>query len=240
MSTPSFVKVWQLSLDVDAPTIAACWETLSLDERIRARRFLHPQGKRRFVVARACLRLLLAAMIEVDPADIEFTHNRFGKPYVAGQAKDNGIQFNVTHSNDIALYAIAFGRQVGIDLEHIQCDVDIARIADYAFSDRERRYLARMGGKSYRKGFYQIWVRKEALVKADGRGFHVPLPSLDVGGETAQASRKESEQTILLEDSVWTLRDLDMGVGLASAVAAAGGDWQLDVSSISVPSANLL
>jgi 4'-phosphopantetheinyl transferase len=142
------VDCWCVRLDVSDETSAGFYETLSSDERNRAARLRFERDRRRFVVARGVLRALLGRCLEIPPAAVRFTCNRFGKPALSPEL--GRLKFNLSHSADLALIAMAAEAEVGVDVELIREDPDWVDIA----------------GSS--RAFFGGWTRREAYVKARG------------------------------------------------------------------------
>jgi 4'-phosphopantetheinyl transferase len=144
------VDCWSVRLDVSDEASAGFHETLSPDERTRAARLRFERDRRRFVVARGVLRDLLGRYLEIPPAAVRFIYNRFGKPALSPEL--GRLKFNLSHSADLALIAMAADAEIGVDLEWIQEDPDWVDIA----------------GSS--RAFFSGWTRREAYVKARGEG----------------------------------------------------------------------
>lgn len=186
---------------------------LSPDELERADRFRAPELRRRFVSARGVLRSLLAEWDDVDPRDLRIMANDHGKPRLVSHSR---TAFNVSHSGDFALYALAAGcDDVGVDVEQIR-HVDALDLSERYFSADERRELIRCSPDTRLSAFFDGWVRKEAVIKADGRGMAIPLDSFSV---------RLSDPPLLLtpppepSDVSWELRSLDVGHSARAAMA---------------------
>jgi 4'-phosphopantetheinyl transferase len=156
------------SLDVDEAPLRAL---LSPDEQERAARFVFREDRRRYIVARARLRQLLGARLRVSPEKIEFQYGAAGKPALAASHGD--LRFNLSHCEDVAVYAFADAAEVGVDVEREREIEDAEAIAERCFSPAERDACRALG-------FLYCWTRKEAFVKALGSGLSSPLPELDV------------------------------------------------------------
>jgi 4'-phosphopantetheinyl transferase len=141
---------------------------LSGDERSRASRFAFEVHRRRFIAARAALRRILAAYLRGDPSHLTFSYSAQGRPSVAGSG-GLALDFNLAHSEELALLALAPG-PVGVDLEHLGGPADAMQIARHFFSAREVGCLERLPPASRARGFFCAWTRKEAVLKAAGRG----------------------------------------------------------------------
>jgi len=221
------VHVWRTALDRPADAVAALAETLSGDERDRAARFHFERDRRRFTAARGGLRALLAAYLGVTPAAVAFEYGAHGKPRVAEAPAGGDLRFNVSHSAGVALYAVARGREVGVDVEGHREDFATAEIAERFFSPAERRALSALPPERRCEAFFACWSRKEAYIKARGLGLSLALDAFDVSLAPGEPAALLATRDDPAERDRWSLRALDPGPGLAGAIAAEGRDWTL-------------
>lgn len=164
----------------DDEAVASARLLLDDAERARADRFVQDQHRRRYTLAHAHLRRLLGSRLGLDPATVAFVTGDAGKPDVAPALNPHGLRFNLTHSHDLALVAMAPGRAVGVDVEYIRPMDDIARLAADHFSPSEAAALADVPEAERQRAFFSVWTRKEAFVKALGAGLGYPLASFYV------------------------------------------------------------
>jgi 4'-phosphopantetheinyl transferase len=167
--------VWQIDLTESDKHTSACRECLSDDELERAARFRFPHLSNRFVVARASVRMLLSKHLDLSPKSIRFHYDAFGKPEISPQQNTRNLRFNVSHSEDIALCAIAWQHDIGVDVEHVKPLPDLWEVAQRFFASEEQAALAALPSEKQLEGFYKIWTRKEAYLKAIGKGLSEPL-----------------------------------------------------------------
>lgn len=161
------VHVWKARLDLDPEELSRLAQTLSTDEQARAARYRFEVHRRRFIAARGCLRRLLAQYLGCQAAAVRFRYGPSGKPAVVSEAD---LRFNVSHSDDVALYAFAQGREVGIDVERIREARGWERIAGRYFTPGECALLDAVPPALRAAAFFQLWTRKEAYLKARGEG----------------------------------------------------------------------
>jgi 4'-phosphopantetheinyl transferase len=188
------VEVVVARLAVGPAAVRASAALLSDAERHRAGRFAFDRDARRFVVARARLRRLLATRLGVRPESVEFVYGAHGKPALARPGADSDLRFSVSHCGEVAVYALAYGREVGIDVEALRVIRDADTIAAWAFSRRENEAYRALDPRDKPLGFFNCWTRKEAFVKALGDGLSYPLDRFDVSltpGEPARLLRVE-------------------------------------------------
>jgi len=202
-------------LDLAPEAVRACAALLSAAERQRAARFRFGRDRRRFVVARARLRELLAERLAVPPGAIELAYGKHGKPALA----QYGLQFNVSHSGDVAAYAFARGCEIGIDIEEIRAVPEAGMIAAQTFSRGENEAYAALPPHEKIPGFFNCWTRKEAVVKAFGDGLSMPLDQFDVSLAPGEPARILRIGTAPGEEAGWRLDSLCPAPGLVAAVA---------------------
>jgi 4'-phosphopantetheinyl transferase len=163
--------VWIVRLD-QLPQAAVL---LSADERERADRFHFQRDKNCFINSRAALRQILGSYLSKDPGTLEFTYNPHGKPHLPGTP----LQFNLSHSGELALIAITTASAIGVDVELIRDDLLIAALADAILSDQELTAFREMSPAQQQSEFFRIWVIKEAYTKAIGKGLSIAPGSLE-------------------------------------------------------------
>lgn len=174
------IEVITTRLDLDAAAVTEEAEYLREDERQRASRFHFPRDCARFIVARARLRQLLASLLNAQPASIHLRYGRRGKPELARQFAASGLKFNMSHCEDLAVYAFTSGSNVGIDVEAVRTLADADEIAARFFSRRENEAYLALDPRDRPLGFFNCWTRKEAFIKALGEGLYHPLDAFDV------------------------------------------------------------
>jgi 4'-phosphopantetheinyl transferase len=176
------IHVWQAALDRDARSLAELESLLSPDEKARAGRFRFEKDRNRYIVGRGMLRRLLGAYAGKAPGELEFTYGEHGKPALAGEneSASGGINFNLAHSADLVVYAIARKRTLGIDVERIKPESAGEGIARRYFSRQEVEELLTLRVEERAEAFFRCWTRKEAYLKALGTGLQTPLDSFSV------------------------------------------------------------
>lgn len=168
------VHVWRAWLDVEEQELVALESLLAHDERERAARFRFEEHRKRYVVARGILRTILGDYLAYDPARIGFEYGEHGKPRLA-EPSGSRIEFNLSHSSNLAVFAIATGCSVGVDVEFIKPGVSCLEIAARYFSDEEAMMLRKLSETEMRQKFFELWSEKEARLKALGFGLHFAL-----------------------------------------------------------------
>src|SRR5438874_9526998 len=191
---------------------------LSDAERQRASRFLFDRDRDRFIVGRARLRQLLAARLGTRPESVELVYGAHGKPALARRFADSDLRFNVSHCDDVTLYAFSCGREIGVDVEAVRVLGDADDIAGRFFSHRENQAYRALERRDRPLGFFQCWTRKEAFIKALGDGLSYPLDRFDVSlapGEPAEILRVEAMPGACCG---WRMESLSPAPGFVAAV----------------------
>ncbi|NOX37603.1 MAG: 4'-phosphopantetheinyl transferase superfamily protein [Calditrichaeota bacterium] len=174
------VHLWRMTVAEGQPVLTRLARLLSEDERDRARRFHFEADRQRYILGRAVLRLLLAAYLKQHPQSLRFQYNQFGKPFLHPEQNPVNIQFNLSHSGDVILLGFVNDRPVGVDVERIDSRHSGLDIARRFFSPTEYQKLSRLSGEEQVESFFRCWTRKEAFIKAHGRGLSIPLNWFDV------------------------------------------------------------
>jgi 4'-phosphopantetheinyl transferase len=197
------IDVWKVCLDQTLS--AGSFSILSPDERLRASRFHFEKDRCQFVRCRSSLRNLLARYIGVRADEILFEYTANGKPQLFAKQNPKGLQFNVSHSANVALIAIGSKNRIGVDIEKIRDEVDSTALAKRFFSPRERADLEALPKSLHLPAFFACWTRKESFLKATGDGLSFAL----------------------LDFSVTTHPDLDPAIEEIRGNAEAGRQWFL-------------
>lgn len=217
------IHVWSLSLR-DAP-IDDLLPLLSDDERVRAREFIFKKDHDRYVAVRGWLRRLCGAYLHRAPETLRFRYGAAGKPALTANETGVDLRFNVSHTHDLALLAFCVGREVGVDVEYIDGQVDVMGLAHTCFSDAEQQTFHAHRLDQRLELFFHYWTSKEAYIKALGEGLSIPLQefTVDVHPETPIRNVLVSNPDGLL----FTVHQLAMPASYAAAVAAEGNDWRV-------------
>lgn len=212
------MHVWVADLDLDDQVVKRHLEKLSAQEKDRAARFHFFRDRNRFVVRRGMLRSLLADYIQLKAADLVFVTNPFGKPALAPEFSPS-VQFNLSHSGNLAVFGFALDRALGIDIEKIRHDLDCWDLAQRNFANDEIAALAQLSGDARTQAFFCVWTRKEAYIKALGMGVSFPLDRFAVtAGSDCPALLWSDKQS----DKQWLFHQIDVGGGAVSVVAVDG------------------
>jgi 4'-phosphopantetheinyl transferase len=209
------VHVWRTKLDRPSHHVDGLFRNLSSDEVERAGRFRLAQHRDRYVVGRGVLRTLLGRYLNTRPGDLRFTYNDRGKPKLAGA----DLLFNVTHSGGIALFAVTRAAPVGIDVERVRTNVTDDRIAERFFAPEEVEALRALDPSARHEAFFRCWTRKEAFVKACGKGLSLALDRFVVSLSPDVAPALLETKDDPDEANEWSLHELRPGPGYVASLA---------------------
>lgn len=204
-------------LDCSPLAVANALYVLVEEERERAARFLAERERRRFLVARATLRRLLGERLGVSPRAVRLTTGEHGKPALARPFSESGLRFNVSHSEDLAVYGFARGREIGVDVEAVRSIEDAEAIVRRFFSRNECSAFLALDPVDRPLAFFRCWTRKEAFIKAIGEGLSHPLHAFDVSLKPDDPARLLRVGNRSGNESGWTLDAFDPGPGFVGA-----------------------
>ncbi len=208
------VFVWEGRLDAPDPLAGRARMLLSEDERVRADRFRVGIRRRRFTLARVRLRGILGRLTERSPGEIRFGYEDGGKPFLV-----DGPSFNLSHSGERMLVAVSLEGRLGVDLEEVRPVRNLGALAERHFAESEAACLRAVQNRERTAVFFRIWTRREAFLKALGRGLAAPLLSFSVN-----PLPDPLEGLVRVEDPAenprdWHVGGLDCAPGAEAAVA---------------------
>jgi 4'-phosphopantetheinyl transferase len=200
-----FVDVWQGGLSLSADTLACLASRLSDEETLKAQAFKFPTLRDRYIAARGMLRETLAGYLAVDPTALKFVSGPYGKPALL----DEALHFNISHTADSLLIAVANFSDIGIDIEAVKLRRNFDSLAQRCFSEPEYQGWCGLPAEMQAEAFYRLWTKKEAFVKAVGRGIALGVEqcefALDVGGQVLAIPDEYGPA------SAWLVHELDVG-----------------------------
>jgi len=201
------IHVWCARLDHPPGRVQRFAHLLSPDELARAGRYRFERDRRRYIVSHALLRAILGRYLAVEPGGLTFGFGPRGKPFLEGAGSRLG--FNLSHSDELAVFGFARGRELGVDVERVRPLEDAPQIAERFFAPGERRALARLPETERLEAFFVGWTRKEAFTKATGEGLNRPLDGFEVSlapGEPARLIHVDGDRGAAARWTVWDLR----------------------------------
>lgn len=221
------IHVWKVSL-----AEAGAWEDdlslyLSEEELAKAQRFVFEKDRNHYRLAHALLRQILGKYLSRQPQQLHFAYNQYGKPHIPAQPGCPHVAFSLSYSGQMMMVAIDAHRSIGIDIEYKHRRLEMERIARSFFSEAEIQMVQPAAGSLCSDSFFQIWSRKEAVLKAMGTGLSFPMEKLD----TSRSRENTFSQVVFSGNAEssppWYVQDLPVGNDYAAAVAVAGGGGKL-------------
>ncbi|MDF0665455.1 MAG: 4'-phosphopantetheinyl transferase superfamily protein [Nitrospira sp.] len=165
------VHLWGIELTGSRHCLERCGGWLDEVERHRAARLIREDIRQRYVLAHGGLRAVLSRYLGVDADVIALNRNATGKPFLTKELRDRSpITFNLSHAHDRALIAISKGQEVGVDLEFVRADIEVANLSKRFFTPSEHTAIMEASEERRATIFFRYWVAKEALLKAQGVG----------------------------------------------------------------------
>jgi 4'-phosphopantetheinyl transferase len=213
------VDLWSADLSVSPSSADALGQFLSEDERARSERFHSRDDAARFIAARGLLRNILGHYAGLPPVRLRFRPGPFGKPALTPETGGDRVRFSASRSGRLAVYAVARGREIGIDVEKVRTGFDFEPIVRSFFSERERTILRGLSFEERPGAFFTFWTLKEAAAKGIGTGLSLPFHRLDTSTAWEDPS-KPIEIDNQGERSRWMLREwTDLPAGYRAALA---------------------
>ncbi len=210
------IHVWLLK--VNHYSSKKLLQLLNKTEKQRAQRFAFAEHKEKFIITHGVLRILLSHYLRQDPKTIKFTHNKQGKPAIP----NSELEFNISHSGDLALFAFAKNIPIGVDVEAIKPKIEYEDIAKRFFSPTEYEQLLQIPTPTRKTAFFNCWTRKEAFIKAIGEGLSFPLSDFDV---SVQETKPSQSQLLKIHKtynaSDWSVLSLDVPGKHTAAIACS-------------------
>jgi 4'-phosphopantetheinyl transferase len=179
-SPDASVAVWMCGLGRAEGETRELAALLSPAEQARAARFGRPELRDRYIVGRATLRILLGSQLGRAPADVELRRGTRGRPYVA----DGGaLDFNVSHTDGVAIFGFTDDRRIGVDIEHGERQLNVDGIARKFMAPDEQSALSRLAPDERRRALLRLWTCKEAMSKATGDAMSAPFRRISIADD---------------------------------------------------------
>jgi 4'-phosphopantetheinyl transferase len=221
------IHVWCADLDAPVSDLAAFTGLLSESEHKRADRFRLDRDRNRFIVRHGLLRIILGRYLNIDPARLAFAYESRGKPMLCLPDGPAPLQFNLSHSNGLALIGATRRAALGVDVEEVRFVPEVDQIAAKFFSPQESAVLNAVPEEQKMEAFFHCWTRKEAYLKATGEGIADALPRIEVSLTPGQPARLSRINGDALSASRWRLGGLAPAPGFVGALAVKADTLRL-------------
>ena len=222
---PQAIHVWKIPLQPPRLWLPKLWEMLNVEEQQRAKRYKSQALQDTFVTARGTLRLILHRYLHIEAAHIQFASGTHGKPFISEPVTAPPLTFNLSHSAELALLAIAVNRQIGIDIEHHRRTTNYPSMINRICSPQEQLFLKGLPPEEQQKTFLTCWTRKEAYVKALGQGITFSLKTVTVSLDEREPPEILHVEGNEKESSRWSMRELYPDPDYEAALVGEGNDW---------------
>ncbi len=212
------VHVWSADLLLDSRVATLAERLLQEHELARSDRFQQEIDRSRYVAVRGALRIILGSYMGREPRDVRIVHTSAGKP-ATDPVEGEPLFFSLSHSDDLAAIAVTRIGQIGVDIERLRHLPDAAEIAERFFSRREQEMLSDLPESERSTAFLRCWTRKEAYVKATGKGIGSSFGDFDVELRDGFAPQFIALSGDPVAAARWTLSDIRLRPGFAGAFA---------------------
>ncbi len=219
------VHVWLTDFEVP---ISSVYDLLDREEQLRASRFKLEVPRQQFIISHAFLRLALAQYLGIAARDIGFRLTAYGKPELQTVTD---LNFNLSHTEGMAVLALARGRRVGVDVERVRENLHPLELADRFFSSSEAAWLRSQPPAQRIPSFFACWTAKEAYIKACGNGLSQPLSGFSLIPQSANQPCALEVRDNPEPSAEWSVWQLDLGPNLRGALAAEGRELTLSLRS---------
>jgi 4'-phosphopantetheinyl transferase len=225
----SAIKIWLGNIAALDDDYQRYWGFLDQTEQQHALTIKNGQIHNRYVEIRARLRILLGNIVNAKPDQLRIHKAEHGKPYLVDYPE---VAFNLSHSADKLAVAIAYDCDLGIDIEQCKPRKTLAALVDKCFAEEEKKYWRQLPEAERTQAFYRFWTRKEAFVKATGKGIALGLKQCAINPlnpvELLRIPKGYGEV------SEWLIQDIEMGAAMCGALAVkhkSGNRFEMGVVS---------
>lgn len=208
------IQIWHGDIAAEDAYYENYWRVLDEAEQAHAVRIKNDLLRKRYVEVHGRLRNVLAQILNEPPGKIRINKAEHGKPYLADNPQ---LAFNLSHSASVMVIAVSWSCQLGVDVEICKPRANLAALVEKCFAEEEAEYWRKLPEHQRTVEFYRFWTRKEAFVKATGRGIGLGLNHCVINPENpAEFLRVPASYG---QASAWRVLDLDLDAGVCSALA---------------------
>ncbi len=202
------IAILHVDLRPNADHEAEALASLDGEERLRWQRFQSPSAQRRYALCRAALRAVLCREIGCPNESLAFASATHGKPFALVDGQHASISFNVSHSGNHGLIAVAPKGRLGVDVEERVPRRNLDNLIEGVCSPREKAELESLDGGQQMYAFFRLWTIKEALVKAHGKGLSLEVAELEIPEEMRRGAIRCIGQFAQIPETSWCLEDI--------------------------------
>jgi len=202
------VDVWLFHLNISQPRINQFYPLLSAQEKERSERLVNYIHRKRMIAAHGFMRTVLSLYLQRPAESLEFVRAEQGKPSLKLQAHEPEVQFNLSHSHNLAIVALGHTQALGIDIEYVNPRHEWKKIIQRFFTQAEQSAIFSLPETQQEQTFYQVWTRKEAHMKVTGQGLHLAPGQFTVTVPPQAAAFVENHKQP--DDRQWFMQDLSL------------------------------
>ena len=202
------IHIWLNYLNIHQARLKHVYPLLSADEKERSEKFKHFKHRKRFIASHGFMRDVLARYLNTQPQALVFKRGERGKPFLDNSDSDINLQFNLSHSNNVALLAVRKDHDIGVDIEYMERDNEWAKLIRRFFTQPEQDNIFALPEDQQKKAFFQVWTRKEAHMKVTGEGLHLAPGQFTVSTPPDPAAFIENHKTP--DQRSWYMQDIIM------------------------------
>lgn len=209
------IQIWQCDIAGSAEAFPDYWAMLEPYEQEHAVSISNQQSRQNYVAIHAKLRILLAGIVNSRPEDLRILKAEYGRPYLADYPE---LSFNLSHTGSKLLIAYSYTHVVGVDIETCKPRASLPGLVEKCFAEEERQYWQGLPESEQTQAFYRFWTRKEAFVKAVGRGIALGLNQCII-------NPLKHNQLLRIPEAYgkpgqWVLQDIEVNKTICGALAA--------------------
>jgi 4'-phosphopantetheinyl transferase len=209
------IRLWQGDCAATETDYSQYWRILDPTEQQHALTIKNKQMLQRYVGVHARLRILLGDVVNAAPVQLRLHRAEYGKPYLLDYPE---LTFNLSHTANKLVVAIADKCELGVDIERCKPRKNLAALVDKCFAEEEKNHWQQLPESQQTQAFYRFWTRKEAFVKATGKG-------IALGLKQCVSNPLNPTELLRIPDGhglakEWLISDIDLGEPICGALVA--------------------
>jgi len=208
------IGLWVGDLTANEEKLTYYRQYLNPSEQRQAELFTRKAALIAYVESHARVRLLLSGLLECNPKTLRIGKTEYGKPYLPDYSQ---FTYNISHTADKLIVAAGFRCLLGVDIEIIKPRKNLSGLVNKCFACEEQNYWRQLPDLEQVPAFYRYWTRKEAVVKATGRGIALGLNTFAIDPDNPAKLLTAPEAYGPAE--AWQLHDFDINATICGALA---------------------
>lgn len=206
--------LWQCDIVGSEDTYPVFWDILEPHERAHAESLSNLQSRLNYAEIHGRLRILLADVVNSSPKHLRILKAEYGKPYLIDYPE---LSFNLSHTGNKLIVVYAYHHNVGVDIETCKKRANLAGLVEKCFAEEEQNYWRQLPHSQQTQAFYRFWTRKEAFVKAVGRGIALGLNQCVINPNNRNRFIRIPKDYGKAEQ--WLIQDVEVGANICGALA---------------------